>query len=352
MKRILLLFTLGVALIMASCTKEGPQGKAGKDGTNGAPGADGADGVDASITCGECHELSDDLTAIMAQFEHSKHYETTTAFEGNRSTCSPCHTSQGFRSCVTTGFFNAEAYEDPAPINCRTCHKIHETYTAEDWNFRTTSPVRSRNDSTNTTWDMGTANTCINCHQARVISPMPNLASTDSLKVPNTRFGPHHGPQANLFAGIGKSSCVEIPGSMSYLNSSHTTLMTDACVTCHMGAPVGTLTGGHSVNMYNEEEGYALNACTACHTAADAQALITNSQTEIADLMSQVQAKLVEKGLIKSDGVTLVTGKNFTQVQVAALLNYKTIEEDKSMGVHNFKYSKALLSNSLEALSN
>lgn len=351
MKRIILLLAMGVAIFMASCTKEGPAGPKGDPGTNGTNGVNGEDGVDASITCGECHDLSDGLVAIMAQYEHSKHYETETAFEGSRGTCSPCHTSQGFRGMITSGYFNDLAYENPAPINCRTCHKIHETYTSEDWNFRATAPVRSRNDSVNTTWDMGKGNTCINCHQSRNISPMPNLASTDSIKLTSSRFGPHHGPQANMLAGVGKSSCVEIPGSVNYMNSSHTNLLTDGCVTCHMGAPVGTLAGGHTFTMYNESEGYALNGCTPCHTTADAQALIENSQTEISDLLTQLQTKLVEKGLLKADGVSIVTGKKFPQVQMAALLNYLTIIEDKSMGVHNVKYSKALLTNSYEALN-
>jgi hypothetical protein len=118
-----------------------------------------------------------------------------------------------------------------------------------------------------------------------------------------------------------------------------------------MGAPVGTLAGGHTFSMYNEAEGFALNSCSPCHTSADAEALIENSQSEISELLTQLQAKLVEKGLLKADGSSIVTNKNFTQVQIAALLNYITIVEDKSLGVHNVKYSKALLTNSYEALN-
>jgi hypothetical protein len=352
MKRILLLFTLSLALIVASCTKEGPQGKAGKDGTNGAPGADGADGVDASITCGECHDMSDELTAIMSQYQHSKHYTGSTVFEGNRGACSPCHSSQGYRESIMTGFFNANGYSSPAPINCRTCHKIHETYTAEDWNFRSTTAVRSRMDSTHITFDMGKSNVCIRCHQARTVTPYPNLASADSMKLTSTRYGTHYGPQSNIFTGVGKSSGVEIPGSVPYINSGHSSLLTDGCVQCHMADPLGNVAGGHACYASNEEEGLVTSGCAPCHTPAAAVALVNEVQTEITALLDQLKDKLIEKGLLNSDGITAVIGKNFTQSQVAALLNYKMCYYEASHGVHNYRYSKALLTNSFEAINN
>ena len=40
----------------------------------------------------------------------------------------------------------------------------------------------------------------------------------------------------------------------------------------------------------------------------------------------------------------------FSSEQLGALWNYKTVEEDRSMGVHNPKYAKFLLETALEAL--
>ncbi|HOW31573.1 MAG TPA: hypothetical protein PLP88_08400 [Bacteroidales bacterium] len=354
MKKIILLLAMGIAVFMASCTKEGPagpKGDPGANGTNGTNGVDGEDGVDATITCGECHEMSDGLTAIMAQYHQSKHFTGVTVFEGNRTTCSPCHSSQGYRESLQTGFFNAGAYENPAPINCRTCHKIHETYTSEDWNFRSTAAVRSRMDSTHITFDMGTSNICVSCHQARVVSPYPNIASTDSVKLTSSRYGTHYGPQANIIAGLGKSSGVEIPGSVEYANSSHSALVDNGCVHCHMATPIGTLAGGHAWYASNEEEGLVTSGCSPCHTSSEANTLVEEVQTEITGLLDQLKAKLIEKGLLKSDGSTVVTGKNFSQMQIAALLNYKMCYYEASHGVHNYKYTKALLTNSFEALN-
>ena len=55
-------------------------------------------------------------------------------FERNGAGCAVCHTSEGFTERITTGTFEiAEDIDNPSPINCRTCHSIHDTYTSSDW---------------------------------------------------------------------------------------------------------------------------------------------------------------------------------------------------------------------------
>jgi len=364
MKKFLFILAIGAGLLITACTKEGPMGPtgpAGKDGTNGTngtngiDGVDGQDGVDASITCGECHDMTDDLSAKIMEYSNSRHFTGETVLEGTRNTCSPCHSSQGFKGALASGFFNDVAYTNPAKVGCRTCHKIHETYTSADYDLRTVANVRSRMDSTHVTFSMGNANLCLNCHQARVVSPYPNLTSTDSVKITNSRYGPHYGAMGNILAGVGLSSAVEIPGSMSYANGSHTSI-DGACIKCHMANPLGAgSVGGHSFAIVGDVEGTEtmnFNGCSPCHTSASAATLVSNTQAEVEGLLTQLQDKLVALGIIDASTHLAIANKKVTQTQLAALLNYKMVSYDASMGVHNPAYTKALLTNSYEAIQN
>jgi len=170
MKRLITKFFVAGMLISAttimftSCTKEGPQGPAGP------AGKDGTNGQDANATCRQCHSFSDTIVAKIFQYDASQHATGSTTFE-NRNTCAPCHTSQGFQEVVATGADTTlVAVNDAAPINCRTCHNIHATYTSADWALKTTAPYKLKIDPTITmdfTADGGSANLCGRCHQPR-----------------------------------------------------------------------------------------------------------------------------------------------------------------------------------------
>ena len=136
MKRLLLLVLLGImvmvvsGLIFIGCTKEGPQGPAGNNGTNGS---------DANATCTLCHNFSDTIVVKMFQYNASKHASASTIAEAARSGCSGCHSHEGFLEKLQTGSTVTQAYADAAPINCRTCHLIHNKYTQADWALRDTT---------------------------------------------------------------------------------------------------------------------------------------------------------------------------------------------------------------------
>ena len=55
-------------------------------------------------------------------------------------------------------------------------------------------------------------------------------------------------------------------------------------------------------------------------------------------------------GAITSSGST-VSNRTWPAPVAQAIWNYRTLLEDKSKGIHNPEYAKALLKNSLEALS-
>ena len=347
------LLVAGSSILLTGCTKEGPQGIAGTDGTNGTNGKDGTNGtngLDGTGTCGDCHDMTDNLVAKINQYENSRHFEGLTMFE-NATGCAACHTSQGFVECAASGLDNTAAVIDnPAPINCRTCHQIHTTYTDADFALRVTAAFKPRFDPTTTKMiSLGKGTICGKCHQPRLITPFPKVGDPD-FNLTSTRYGAHNGPQATIFLGM---AGFEIPGSLSYNNSSHTSLITDGCPTCHMATPYGKIAGGHTFSMSYDASGVKtlnLTGCATCHTdAAALNTKITETQAATQALLDQMKAKLLSLGLILDDNTS--TKGLRTQIQLGAILNYKSVLMDRSLGVHNFNYCKALLTNSLESLA-
>ena len=329
---------LGMFLIFASCTKEGPQGIAGTNGTNGTDGTAG---------CIECHDNSQLIVTKSLQYEKSGHGMGVNS-ERNDVDCAPCHTSQGFLEVIETGAMaTAAPIANPTQQNCYTCHNIHDSYSPDDWALTQTEPVTFwMNDVVS---DQGKANQCIGCHQGRELSPYPDLtAPTAIVTVTSSRYGPHHGPQGMLFAGTGG---MEIAGPTSYINSAHTTQLANSCVDCHMQEAYGTQAGGHQMGMTYAYHGAAAvwtASCVACHTDADAvHAKVEAAQEEITLLHDSLGAILQTKGFLTSSN-SVVTG-DYTNLEAATIYNFKYIEEDKSKGIHNYKYARALMMNSIDA---
>lgn len=333
-------------VFISSCTKEGPAGMAG------SAGKDGIDGEDATATCVKCHDFSDDLLTKNFQYGNSLH-ASGAHLNHNTEGCAQCHTSQGFRMMIDSGVIAAAP--TPAPINCRTCHKIHETYTPADYALRTTAPVAMIMGGAPATYDYGSSNLCANCHQGRPVKPFPVLGGDPvTLTAANSRFGPHHATQANMMIGEG---AYEIPGSLPYSNSAHTNVVTKGCVTCHMsGNPMGLVAGGHQMGLTYSEygaESKLLSGCTVsgCHTdAAAIKSRFQENRTEIMGLFAQLEEQIKTLGWINSNTGLVIPG-TYTQDQLGIILNHKFVEADYSNGTHNYRYTRAILKNSLEALA-
>lgn len=334
MKRLTKITVLSISLAMmfASCTKEGPAGADGQDGANG------------TVECVKCHDNSQQIFEKSNQWASSGH-AVNGNFERNGTDCAPCHTSQGFLEVLETGAQTcANDISNPNPPNCYTCHQIHSSYTEDDWNLTTTDPVKFWLNDVES--DQGTANVCINCHQARVVDPFPDVNGTGTYTITSSRFGPHHGPQGILFAGTGG---FEI--GTGYTNSFHTDMIDNSCVSCHMQEAYGTQAGGHQMGMtydYHGSQKISTTSCIKCHTDESALSLkIENSQNEIADLLDSLGTILIANGMLTSSG-SVVTG-DYTNIEAGIIYNYQYINEDRSLGIHNFNYAKTLLSNSITA---
>jgi len=349
MKRVLTyLFAAGMmisaaSLMFTSCTKEGPQGPAG------ANGKDGEDGKDANATCTQCHNFSELVVAKIFQYDASQHATGSTTFENNTS-CAPCHTSQGFQECLETGLWTtAEPIQNAAPVNCRTCHLIHDTYTATDWDLRTTAAFTGMIGlPVDMTTDGGDAsgNLCARCHQSRVANPQITDPTDDvtTLTPTSKRYGPHHGPQSNMLAGLGG---YEIIGGANLPNSYHTGRTT--CIDCHGAAGLGDYTGGHTLWMDSEEEGENLTGCniTACHDGNVDALDYEGKQTIIEEKLAELHAILEAEGIMDAAGY-VIPNVPYTQKVLAIVYNFKFVEEDRSMGIHNYKRALAMLQDGID----
>ncbi len=321
------LFIASLGFIFFSCTKEGPQGPAGTNGTN------------ASLTCEECHNFSDTIVAKIFQYNASKHATGSTLNEATNATCAPCHCSQGFAEVNSTGSFSTAAgITDAAPINCRTCHQIHKTYTNADWSLATTAQYYWRFDSTQKvhfTANDGTANLCGRCHQARVASPTLNKPSsnTDSITITSNRWGPHHGPQSNILAAKGAYN------DAGFGTSPHKD--TIGCMGCHGKNAQGNYVGGHTLIMTSTTTGDNVAVCKPCHPDATSFN-INGDQTTINGLYQQLKIKLATFNMLDTNTM-LIIPKKYAQADLAVLWNFLLVDADRSMGVHNYQYTFNLL---------
>ncbi|MBS4056936.1 MAG: hypothetical protein KGZ82_06435 [Bacteroidales bacterium] len=333
--------TLLASFMFVSCTKEGPAGVAGKDGKDGE---DGINGTDGTATCIQCHDNTQGLAAKSLQWEKSFH-ATGDAFARNTGECAICHTSQGFRGNLDGSYdytASGAKISNPNPPNCYTCHSIHETYTPADIALTVSGAVALRN--TTESFDFGKGSICASCHQGRTVDPFPVVGGAD-VTVTNTRYGVHHGPMANVFTGKG---LFMVGDGLS--NSLHTTMITDACVTCHMADGYGDQSGGHAMWMRNESGSLNTAGCVACHTDAAALAAdVTALQAEVTALLAELKLKLDAAGITAAGSDNSVAG-TYSVTVAGACLNYKALTEDKSLGVHNPTFVVKLLQNTIAAL--
>jgi hypothetical protein len=302
----------------------------GCEGKEGPAGPQGPAGDIADLTCVQCHDGSNLIPAKRAAWEESVHGMGEAYVRGSSASCAGCHSGGGFQAMVKAGQ-NPGTVEagDPSPTrqDCRTCHQIHETGTEADWALETTTAVAFYVDET-VVFDGGKGNLCTTCHQPRRLFPDPVDGMITGI---SSHWGPHHGPQSAMLLGVA--------GSIQGTPMMHYTGVENTCVNCHLGA-------GDS-HTFDPQ----LSACQACHSSAT-DFDIGDTQTEVEALITELGDKLVAAGLINEnseDGHPTVT--EAPTAQATALWNWIYVaHEDKSKGVHNPTYAKALLNAGLAAL--
>ena len=216
--------------------------------------------------------------------------------------------------------------------------------------------------------------------------------------VPSYRMHVHYGTVGAVFAGLGG---VEFTGTLAYENSAHTTAA--SCQECHM-ADINGKAGGHTFSAAGNFNGCNVAECHGASPISSSNSTFWKSpRADIQTLLNTLADKLNSAGagtnILHSDPSTdtnlwagLTTGnfdgyldiydpssnpagvwKNpssgtFTtdqkainnalptfpslkNVQVGAMINFQMCLRDFSLGIHNYKYTKALLQNSIDALT-
>lgn len=325
---------------------QGPPGVAGADGADGANGTDGIngeDGKDGNGSCIECHSNSTLLKAKTIQFEESAHSLGT--YYSRSGECSGCHSTEGF--LARTDFTSiSEIYDldltNQTPISCYTCHNIHATHSDEDWSLTFYDEVtetifgsKSADHDSYGFGDFGNSNQCLQCHQARDRGNVPGIDASDDVTTGSTHWGPHYGVQGNVLTTSGGVNI-----GTGYPTSNYHAIE-NACITCHMHE------NNHSLEVNFE-------ACASCHsTAENAESKVEALQASIHESLFELGALLAAKGVMTEEvegdeivGYSPVDG-TFTAAEAQALWNYMVVYQDHSYGVHNPRYIKTLLSNSI-----
>ncbi len=356
-----ILSVVAFVLFMTAC--EGPEGPAGPQGP---AGKDGKDGKDASVACAVCH--SDNATATnlaFAQFNYSLHKTGETyAYTAGRAGCGDCHNGDGFRKMAST---NTWGQAGITALDCKTCHNIHKNLDETDYALRITQPFTLiyKGSAADGNVDFKTGNLCATCHQARSYarnSPNFDTLTAASSTAMYSRFGPHYGTVANVFAGKGLNF---IEGSETYPTGNPHSVLAKGCVSCHMGSnPTAPAAGGHSFKMTVAQMS-TIESCRSCHPSG----IPTTKTNEIKTLLAEYRQLLIDKGLLiatagnPGDPDYNVLGE-YAKLEEAGkrrviprsdgdvLLNYLYIARDRSNGAHNPGLTLAILKNGLAYLKN
>jgi hypothetical protein len=367
MRRLLSVAAAIVFIVPMFVGCEGPEGPAGQDGAQGIAGPTGPAGPagptgpageDANENCIQCHINDTDLKARQIQYENSLHRNGDTSERArlgydSAPECAPCHAHEGFIERIASGEQTvASGYADPTPINCRTCHLIHTTYTDADYELTASDPVELWVEGHGTV-DFGAGNLCANCHQGRPTDPVEDplpVVDGDPVTFESSRYGFHHGTQAQILGGVGG---FDLAGDLDYGPSSHgnTAVNPDGCPACHMAPAYGVNAGGHTWKMEFGEEGdedQNIIACTGCHSTLEDFDYAGVHDT-VEDLLDEI-ALLLEATGIKRAGQTRTNAGTYPANVAAAYINWQMVEEDRSHGIHNPGYVVNLLRDTRDAL--
>jgi len=227
-------------------------------------------------------------------------------------------------------------------------------------------------------------------------------AATGNKLSPGYRTGGHYGWPGNMFLGVGYGPA-EIPGPFVYQNSAHTTQA--SCVMCHMATPTAGssqyYTGGHTFMALNSFKGCNVVDCHNGSMSATATQFVSarNLSKTLLDSLGDLlkyngsDLMMVDPVPFKADhsamsaapegnlwykfttrrfngyfniydatynpngafkatntnpGVGFKKYPNLTKGQLACMLAFQAGLREYSGGIHNYKYTVALLRNAIE----
>jgi len=147
--------------------------------------------------------------------------------------------------------------------------------------------------------NFGPGATCMWCHRSRV--DITNYLTATGNVITSVYWGPHEGPQADLFTGVGGYQYA----GRTYGQSTHEQKLT--CVACHMVAVAdNSNVADHSFNPQ-------LSACSGCHAMAT-NFDISGFESQIQGALTQIETWLNGQGLL-----TRATAPPYTSLTAAEL---------------------------------
>ena len=399
----------------------GPQGATGTAGPSGPAGPAGpaGGGIDAggtvSVGClSPCHGFN----GVIAQYQGSVHYQTylanvdtSTAAEWTApgGACGNCHAIDGIQQRVAgnvgtdgdAGVVNLASgelqYMDPttnkpnyatyagtatvAQVYCTTCHAVtpqndpHVTgipWTPGSFPLQISPDAgsiyleKSPSAGTITGTDAGfygPGDTCMWCHRSRV--DVTNYVLAGSNKITSTYWGPHEGPQADIFTGQGG---YQYPGQ-AYGTSTHQQKL--SCVDCHMP----NVASNADVPNHTFNPQLSVCASSGCHTPSPTTFDVAGGESVVKGALTDLERAMNDLGwLTRSasppyaplsdpdagggnvgdgnwDQDTTMPGVTLTAAQAGALYNYILVARGGAYGVHNPLYEEQLLYDSYMAVT-
>jgi hypothetical protein len=400
----------------------GAQGTAGPMGPSGATGPAGGSPLEGGVafipvSCLiPCHGFN----GVIAQFQTSVHYTEylvnvasatpETEWTTTGAACGNCHAIDGLQQRVTgnvgtidggtvvnlasgelqyrapgTGALSTSNYlgtATVAEVYCTTCHAVTNAndphLTGIPWTpgsfplqisedggainiekSPSTAAVTGTQAMAPAGGNFGPGATCMWCHRSRV--DVTNYLTPTGNAITSVYWGPHEGPQADLFTGVGG---YQYAGQI-YGQSTHEQKL--SCVDCHMVSVADN--GNVPDHSFNPQ----LSACLGCHTGATSFD-ITGYETDIQEALTATETWLNGAGLLTrataAPYVPLTTAElgdgnwaddlpvpgagpegGLTQDQAGAIYNYLLVSRGGAYGVHNPKYIGEILYDSYLALS-
>lgn len=393
----------------------GPRGPSGEAGPPGTPGMSVPLDASAALPA-SCLSPCHGFNGIVEQWKTSTHYAAAIAnLNGGEvptwtgpGPCGNCHAIDALELRVA-GDVGTQAggvvknpklgelgYHNPATtlltdstytgqakvaaVTCVTCHAVtdatdpHRTgkpYTAGSFPLRVASGatdpayIEKSPDTSAVTGSpagkFGPANTCVYCHKSR--KDVTNYIGA-SNRLSSAFWGPHDGPQSDIFSGKGGYHYA----NKTYASSTHQQKL--VCVDCHM-PDVASNSGAPNHSFYPQ-----VSACQPCH-AGTATFDVNGGQAAVALTLAELEKALNEAGyltrstgapyaqlsaselkdgqfaldLARPDGASDGGVPTLTADQAGALYNYFIVARGGARGVHNPKYVRQLLYDSYVAIT-
>ena len=373
----------------------GQQGTPGPQGPAGEAGADGI-GVDGGLSA-SCLSPCHGFNGVVSQYESSVHYAAyvenlnggeVASWTGQQA-CGNCHAIDGLQQRVagnvvyagdagpanvshgeieyknsTSGATSECTYGGQAKVAavyCTTCHAVtdandpHKTGTpwtpgsfpfqvpvsSTDGTFIEKSPVAGTVTG-QSIGNLAESNTCIWCHRSR--KDVTNYIKPTGNNLGSSYWGPHEGPQADVYSGKGGYQF----GANAYGTSTHQLSLT--CTDCHMPG-VADNQGVPDHSFYPK-----LAVCQSCH-AGTKTFDVNGGEATIKSALTQLRGLLNTAGYLTLDptgnfALDQANGSatGLTGDQAGALYDYIIVARGGAFGVHNPKYAQELLYDSVVAM--